>query len=371
LSDRNHRICILVVLVVFLQPLAGCGSSVSGTPGSEKLSAHENEDITIEDRVKEKALSESFDMGLARLTMVRHLEDKLGEGKPFVYPTSLALSEEGQIYISDNNAHKVYSYSPKTDSFNDLTLSNIGSSLSWPTIMRVKGENLFVLDTKGIKVFALDGSFRRLLKTFYQINDFVVRTERGFYLNPSFRKPKQSDPLVVGLSEEGTKIQSFGARLNREEHAGLEDVAWLCSTEDRIFVVFRYRPKAEIFSLAGELIQSFDINHAIFKELIPISEIREYTNPGPGKYRLPGFVAGACVIGDRLLVLLDLPQPEIIEFNFAGIETNRYRGNVSPAAKAYHGFDARLVGDKYQFWMLVRSRTSLLTLWECSGQKTK
>lgn len=367
MSDRNCKAWLLTIIIFSLQSFIGCGQSTPEAPESAKEPDSESEGITTEYLIKEKVLAVASDIQADPLTTVRHIECKAGEGKPFVYPHSLAVSEDGQIYISDNNAHKVFCYSPEAKSVTDLISSDSEGSLDWPTIIKVKEKNLFVLDTKGIKVFTLNGSFHYLLRTFYQINDFAIRPGGGLYSNPSFRKQKSSNPLVVELNKDGTKVQSFGSRINREEHIGLEDTAWLCTADNRIFVVFRHRPLVQVFNSSGNFIQSFSINHAIFKELTPLVEDKEYTNPGPSKYRLPGFVAGACVVANRLLVLLDLPQPEVIEFDFDGVEIKRYRGNVTPAARAYHGFDAHIVDNKYQFWMFVRSQSSMLTLLECIG----
>ena len=84
-----------------------------------------------------------------------------------------------------------------------------------------------------------------------------------------------------------------------------------------------------------------------------------FTHPGPNRYRLPTYVSGARVVGNRLMVLLDLPQPEIVEMSLMGKELGRYQGQVPFTTMGYRGFDVQLSGSTYRFWLLAANLKKL------------
>jgi len=287
-----------------------------------------------------------------QLIQLRGFESKIGGAGEWVYPISLSTAENGAVYISDNNAHLIRHMQPGSTLISTLNLSH-GGELTAPRTLQVWHDSIFVGDNDGLKVFKLDGSFQRLLRIFYQVNHFVVRSDGTIFINPAFRSQRASNPLIVQLDSSGKRLREFGTRLNAPGLIGLDDEAFLSASADYVIAAFRSRPIIRIFRGSGELLTEINVAHPIFGDLASLARNEKFVHPGPGKYRLPAYLAGVRIAGDRLVALLDLPQPEIVEFDFTGKEIARYRGSLIIPACGYRGFDAQRKGDEYTFQIIA------------------
>lgn len=354
------------LLCVFLIPclwlLTGClrNSAVDQAAGNSRPDARP---IDVEFGIKEQALTDTSRAKATPLKVVRRIQSDLGGKGGFVYPSSLAVSDKGGIYISDNNAHVIRYCPPDTDSIITQPVQQGAGKLSWPGRMAISGASLFVMDVDGLKIFKTDGKFQRLLRVFYQVNHLTISPHGTIYVNPSFSNLKPDNPLIVEMDSNGKRIRSFGARLNSDK-AGLADEAHLCAAGRNVFAVFKHRPVIDIYSTDGRHIRHFNVSHPAFANLISLSQDEKLTNPEPGKHWLPKYISGARVIGDRLLILLDLPQPEVVEFSFEGQELNRYRADVSPGVKLYQDFEVQQAGSSYRFWILFGDGERFMALTE-------
>lgn len=363
---RNEAVTILTICAALF---AGCARSSVTVANNEDHSSTQAKTTDIEHSIKEKSLREVLKSQAQPLRILRNIQLGTDRGRPVVYPVSLAVSDEGGVYISDNNAHLTHFCSPNSGSLTTLPSHNEQGKLKWPNTIRMWKDSILVSDNDGIKTFKRDGSFQRLLRTYYQINHFTVRQDSTIYANPYFRVQKASNPLIVELNREGALVRGFGIRLNRPSHIGLDDKAYLGATDKYVLATFLHRPTVQVYSVKGRFIREFNVDHPVFKDLIPLSKDEKFVHLSPGRYRLPSYIAGASVVGDRLLVLLDLPRPEIIEFDFQGNEVGRYRDNLFHAAKAYSGFDAQLARDTYQFWVMVANDNDSFALMQYEVSK--
>jgi hypothetical protein len=151
-------------------------------------------------------------------------------------------------------------------------------------------------------------------------------------------------------------LGKFGTRLGSSDHFGLDDRAFLCSAGQYVFAAFMYRPVVQSFALNGAPTGEFQLTNPGFDKLAQLLGDERFTHPGPGTVRLPRYVAGATTVGNRLLVLLDLPRLEVVEFDFQGREMARYRAsNPSFPNLRYRGFDAQLLGNAYRFYTIASS----------------
>src|SRR5574338_116965 len=129
------------------------------------------------------------------------------------YPISTASSEDGDIYISDNNGHAIYHTTPSLKVLNKLPAED--GHLKYPNTIRVRQNEILISDNDGIKIFGRDGSFQRLLRIYYAVFDFAVDSAGNIFANPIFSASKESDSLIISLDGQGMRVGSFGKRMNR------------------------------------------------------------------------------------------------------------------------------------------------------------
>ena len=350
-------------LTAFAMLYAGCtGKSVGESSGSAPNSEAGRDDVEYQAKISSKG----YTGDVRPLTQLRRIESSLGGGGGWVYPVSLAASDHGPLFISDNNAHLIHYCRPDADSIQTLSLQG-SAKLSWPGTIQMWRDRILISDNDGLKFFARDGSFERLARVYYQIHHFAVRPDGVIYINPMFRKQKASDPLIVEVDGTGKRLKSFGARLNRANLLGFDDQVYLCAKADVVIAAFQHRPVVRIYSTAGDFIREFNVSHPSFSGLDTLGKDQSFSHPGPDKYRLPTYLSGARIIGERLFILLDLPQPEIVEFDFNGAEMNRYRAALPSLAKAYRGFDVRRINGRYVFWLIASDRQDSASLIELAS----
>lgn len=364
----------LIGLAILLATVALCGAC-GQRPGNSQVDAKEVPvPVDIEETIKKRVFTAGHlyqsSAKLFPLRIEKQIELGVGEVDSFVYPVSLCLSNKNVIYISDNNAHSIRFRERDSGTLGTLP-KNPGKhgSLVWPNAIHSWGDSLFVSDDEGIKIFGADGSFQRLLRTYYLIKEFTIAEDGTVYINPAFRDAAASKPLIVGLNRHGTKVREFGKRVHDQSLMGLDDQAFLSTSGSYLFVVFKHRPVINIYRSNGELHQTININHPIFSALGSLSTDRSFTHPVPNKFRLPTYVAGATLIGERLFVFLHLPVPEIIEFDLEGQETARYRADISAPITDYRGFDGQVVENDYQFWTIERKAKSFALI-KFTAQRT-
>lgn len=369
MSRKLPPALLLATALACLSAGAGCSQYLSADMSDTASIRSDN--LDPEQRVKKRVLDEVEGPPATPLSLVRRLQSHKLEGGAFVMPASLAAAPDGGVYISDNNAHLIHYNPPHSEDVLSLPrLSGVGK-LNWPNTIQLSGDSLVVVDNDGLKFFGRDGSFRRLVKSYYGMHHFTTSPGGNILLNPTYAGEVAAAPLIVEVNGEGTRVKEFGRRLSRADHAGLDDRAYLCSTEGHVVAVFSHRPRVQVYDRDGRLLREFDISHPLFPSLDALAEDESFVRPGRNKYRLPVYVAGARLIDDRLLVLLHLPRPEVVEFGLDGREVARYRGDALTTPTTYMGFDARLDSGTYSFYLLAGDTDRLMALMEYAAPKAR
>ena len=321
---------------------AACTRTATTTVTESESTIPAINEMQIKQNLLERhSLSDAVELQILAQTQssdVSHLE----------FPTSLGSSPDGNIYIADNNGDAIYHTTSKLKVLKKLSAED--GHLVYPNTIQVRQNEILISDNDGIKVFERDGSFQRLLRIYYTVFDFALDSAGNIFANPIFSAPKDSDALVVSLNHQGMRVGSFGKRMNRAEHDGLEDRTYISVVDHLVIVAFRHRPLLQIYSnKTGELLREIDVTHPIFPDLAKLEEDKKFVNPKPGVVRLPVYISGVDVMDSRIFVLLCLPQPEIVEFHIQGRETARFRSTASVSAFSYFGFRAGSAGKARRF----------------------
>lgn len=337
---------IKIILISFtVCAFFGCaGDSAASKSDSEKKPAPN--DMTIKRSLLEKIPPPNA------LLLETEKSFTPSDDKIFSYPVSLAASGDGRIYVSDNNSQAIYEVSSDLSAatrFSKEKTEKEEEKLKYPNSIRFYRDKVFIADNEGIKVFKQNGEFEKLIRSFYSINDFTIDSEGNFLINANFLNPGQGNSLIYKLSESGARLSGIGKIPNPEENNGIEGKAFVETDGQNIVVAYQHLPLVQIYDTkSGDLIREFELKHPIFDDLKKLKNDKEFVNPRSGVVVLPRYVAGVKVSGGKLYLLLYLPNPEIVEVDFQGTESNRYRSNNISAIN-YFSFDVRFVGDARQF----------------------
>lgn len=360
MMDTISKFATITLVLCWMIPV-GCRDHVLAGLSQVGLQSGASSVTDAEILIKDRQFHTGSGLPTRPLNITREIEPK---DNTFIYPVSLAVSKAEGVYISDNNA-QVTVHSPlNSDLLRRLPSQGGNGRLLWPNSIEIWQHQVAVADNDGIKFFGPDGSFKKLLRIYYQVNHFAIRADGAIYVNPFFRNENLSTPLIVELNKDGTRVRGFGVRQSRPGVLEFWDEAYLCNSGRYLVAVFRHEPTVQIYNSTGSLIRQFDVAHLLFANLIPLSEDHNFTHPEPSKFRLPTFIAGARVINQRLIVLLDLPQPEVVECDLEGREITRYRADMPSPCKAYRGFDVQLIGNPYRIWAIVEKRLNTVELVE-------
>src|SRR6185369_256087 len=132
--------------------------------------------IDVEQAIKDEA----FDQGTIEvepLVVTRRLQSLAREGGAFVLPVSLAATAEGGVYVSDNNGKSIDYCPPQSASITTLLPQKGQAPLAWPNTIQLSGNSIFVSDNDGIKVFDREGSFQKLVRSYFGVNHFAVHND--------------------------------------------------------------------------------------------------------------------------------------------------------------------------------------------------
>ena len=342
-ENAMRKVCLIMLLIMSLVACSACVRNSAET----KAESDPFKPLPIELSTKQSLLRKYPAPSAISLTVMKQTHSN---ENPLNYPVSLASSDDGSFYISDNNGHAVFYISSDLASVKKVSDKNGERQLQYPNTVQMQQDKLFVSDNDGIKVFTPDGSLQKTLRSFYAYFHFTVDSTESIFLNPILLNPKETDPLIVKLDKEGSRISGFGQRLNRLDHNNLEDEAYLCEVSGKVIAAFKHRPLIQIYDgNTGELVHEFSVTHPIFDDLKKLGEDKDFIHPKEGVLLLPRYIGGVRATLDRIFVLLYLPQAEILELNFQGQEIARYRATEQVAASDYFGFDVRSIGDKHQF----------------------
>lgn len=288
------------------------------------------------------------------------------------YPSSLMATENGQVYILDNNGNSILKVS--SDAQVPVQFSNKAKnedeSLKYPNTIKFYQQKIYISDNDGIKVFNDKGEFEKTIRTYFSINDFTIDTKGDFFINPNFLDSNQENPLIIKLNDNGKRIGEIGKIDNFAEYNGLEGKVYLDISNKYIFAAYKHLPLLKIFDIEdGRLIREVKVKATVFEKLGKLKENKEFVNPQKGINILPRYISGLKISQDKIFLLLHLPYPEILELDFQGNEINRLRIDDS-RKQNYFGFDVTLVNGVNHFLVGAIESTHRPTLTEFADKNT-
>src|SRR5262245_4834672 len=142
---------ILIALAV-LGSNGACLNTTDVSSGSGHRTVIGGSSTDIEYHTKERAILNASLPQAQELRVVRSVRSQLGGNGPFVYPVALTLSDNGQVYLTDNNAHLIRYCSTESGAIATLPPQQGTGKLVWPNLVERLGSSLFVTDNEGIKI---------------------------------------------------------------------------------------------------------------------------------------------------------------------------------------------------------------------------
>ena len=332
------------VLTVAVALQCGClrtGQSVV------KQSATEPSEFTIKQHLQQDLKENS--VRAKAVTPHRLVSNRAGS--EFVFPASISYSDSGTIYISDNNGHRIHYWPVDASTATPFLPESGNGKLKFPNSIQYVDGKIFISDNDGIKVFSPDGHLQRLIRPYFGIFSFIKTTKGNIFANALIRNADAQDPLMVEINQHGKELRGFGRRHNVAGPNGPEDQAFLAVSGTLLLAAFKYQPLVEIYDVeSGKLIESFDIDHPVFRSLSrELERQRVPEKPGEGRVFVPRYLAGMRASGNRIFLCLHLPEPEIWEVDHKGNRLGVFHVSGLPPAVDIFGFDIRSVKDKYTF----------------------
>lgn len=296
-----------------------------------------------------EALSQAVDLPAARpLAVARQMPADADN------PVSLSYDAEGGLILVDGMAHRLLSIDPAWRGFKTLSGSGLGGGFRFPTRVLPAGDEWVVLDGEGFKWVGRDGRLQRTARPFLTVHDFALDISGNIYVNPIYNRISPDKPLIIQLDAEGAELRRFGNRIPQSRYRGEEDRVFLAVSRERLFAAYKCLPRVDVYDLkSGGKVQQVAVRHPMLDRLL--EAYASIPNDNPREVWAPRLIAGVRLVEDRLLVLLQLPWLEVVEFDLEGRERARYR-NPQPgiAAASFGGFAARREGGSYRLSFVVR-----------------
>ena len=221
---KMNRMFFLFLIAFIVIALQGC---VNSSVKSEEKVLDNAEKFTPlpEITIKQNLLKEYGSSNAVLLKVKKQIKES--ESGMSFYPASLAVTNDGWTYISDNRGHSIYEIKPENLFTQKIPKMRERKQLSYPNTIQILFDEIVISDDDGIKFFGRDGSLNRLLRTYYANFHFSLDSEGNIYANPIFLDVKDTNPLIVKFIKQGKLIGKFGERFNRQNHNGVEDQAYL------------------------------------------------------------------------------------------------------------------------------------------------
>ncbi len=335
---------VLIGVILFVSVTAGACARQSSSATKRETGASQFPELSVKQALQNSSSKLSSNSQLR--TASRSISTATGAG--FVLPVSASYSESNDLYIADNNAHKILRWPAGSTNAAAVSIDPEKGELKFPSNIRYAQNKLYVSDNDGIKVYSSDGKFERLIRCFIGIFSFTITDKQTFLVSPLIRNPEPKDPLLIEFDTHGKQLRSFGRRTNG--HNGLDDQSYLALSGNSIYVAYKYRPQVEIYSYgSGSLVKSFTVDHPVFSTLEKELQSQVISDKQQGRVYVPRYLAGIKVWKGRVFLCLHLPVPEIWEVNEKGDLRQAYRiTGLAPAVEVF-GFDLHANGDNLIF----------------------
>jgi hypothetical protein len=312
-------------------------SLVLGTRRKPTLSPGQASTDVVEDperRIKEG----SVEVAASGLHLV---EDVDFHDTPVVYAVSFAEGRNGDVLLSDNNAHRlIWAAGPAGKTVLSVFAGKDRPQLEWPGRVLSHEDAIYLSDNRGIHVYDQAASETKLVKTFYSVLDFAVGEDGSILAVPLLRNPEVGDPLVIEFNGNGLRRRDFGKADGSPPLRPLLNQGFVAYHDGRLAFAYSHQPRVSVWNRKSPR-EPVDIalRHNAFRDLQRLDGDTRFTMPRPAIKRLCKYVSGVALGKDRLFVALDLPYVEVLEFTHYGTEVARYIWRGNAPIYRYFGFE--------------------------------
>lgn len=273
----------------------------------------------------------------------------------FILPGNMDILSDQFIYAVDIRSHKIFKFSKNAEYLDSFGNRGQGpGEFYFPNRIRISREgDIFVLDGRiKMQIFNSQGKYFRGFQVYHSIIDFTIADNSLIYASCLYPVGNGENPFIEVFDLNGKRIDSFGERIDQENHRTLDSRAFLVQSGKEIIAAFFHYPIVRRYTLEGKLIKEFRLNLKILNELEKYNYKKWFTNRRPGSVSLQHLIAGVKVRDERIFVLLQLPRLEILELNKEGKLIGHYYSMVPKNIEKLEDFIVRKEDNKLIFYVL-------------------
>ncbi len=177
--------------------------------------------------------------------------NRLVRGEKKAYPTSLAFSDDGRLFVLDMTSSRIYVFN--SDHELRATLPRRARDLKHPVTLAVVGADLYVADAedRSIKLFSLEGEFARKIvsperttRSLTYVNGIGLDSEGIIYLADS------NNRRVLAVGADGEEILAFDYPFGLPRGVSVDAL-------DRVHVVDTFAHQVVVFDSMGVRLFSY------------------------------------------------------------------------------------------------------------------
>ena len=344
--NRLTVVGIILVEAVVLAPLTDKARPANRDPGTLEKSA--------EDRAQAIKLSAARTASPSAHTMrlIRRTSRTADAPGAPLSPLGAAWLSRDRIIIGDNNGQRIYVYDVTKATFSPILAH---AQFDWPNDVRVVDSSIYVSDNRGLSKLSLDGRLEHTVRTFYQANSFAVSGDGTLWVNAYFAAFTPGRSLVVALDANGIKKRGLGQRSSDSVHGDWANFAYLDASNADIAVAHKFTPLVQVYGSNGVLVGDLWIDHPAFPALKALAHDKAYTDPAPGRMRLPSFLSGVRIVDNYLFIELDLPRPEVVVTPLTCVpcQPQHFIDSETLEDFSYRGFDVMKNSSGYSLCVLT------------------
>lgn len=276
------------------------------------------------------------------------------------HPTAMDFDEQNNIYICDYKLNSILKYSKEGKFISQIGHKGQGpGEFNGQHVFCYNNGRLFVIDqgNRRIQIFDKEGQYLSSFMT-PNIAEAIAHKDGKIYSYLAIGPDVGRNSALISIIDDndGKKLGQFGEYIEFVN----KRINWMGSScllkiyNDKLYVLFRYYPKLNIYDLDGKIINSYNFEKVNYKKLIS------------DNYNVkPIIKGGATIISLRFLfnafdinsegIFLGLYADDIIidQFNFEGEFLRRFR--LSHSGDPFYLADFKVFkinSNFYEFYIL-------------------
>ncbi|MCK4646578.1 MAG: 6-bladed beta-propeller [Candidatus Aminicenantes bacterium] len=227
----------------------------------------------------------------------------------------IANDSFGNIYVSNRKAHFILKFDPSGHFLQKIGRKGQGpGELMEPGRIMTGKDFLAVYDrmNRRIQFFDQKGNYVKSIKLYKTFRDMTINEEGLIFATPILMTSQM--PLIDVLSQDGKLLYSFGKPKSfKRNWRQLNAVVLDLNKKGELLMAFRHFPVVRKYSVKGELLAEYQIDHFKWKEYG--KENRKGVSKQGGYFNTIDRIKGS----DEGFYLLNVvPRIEILEFDKNG-----------------------------------------------------